>query len=101
QTGTSLANVRTDVRKAKNGLDSANVPYVRRAWFMHSRTMNYLGWDLVDGNSNFAFPSLQSANGASLGGEPVYRDNALSIVLGGSSNASQTFYVEMSECYLA
>jgi HK97 family phage major capsid protein len=100
QTGTTLANVRTDVRKMKNGLDAANVPYVRRSFFMHSRVMNYLGWDLVDGNSNFAFPSLQSANGASLGGDPVYRDNVLSITLGAGTE-SQIFYVEMSECYLA
>jgi HK97 family phage major capsid protein len=100
QTGTSLANVRTDIRKMKNGLDSGNVPYVRRAFFMHSRTMNYLGWDLVDGNSNFAFPSLQSASGATLGGDPVYRDNVLSIT-GGGGTESQVFYVEMSECYLA
>jgi len=101
QTGTALANVRTDIRKMKNGLDSANVPYSRRAFFMHSRSMNYIGWDLVDGNSNFAFPSLQSAAGASLGGDPVYRDNVLSITGGGGSNESQIFYVEMSECYLA
>ena len=99
QTGTSLANVRTDVRKMKNGLDSANVPYVRRAFFMHSRTMNYIGWDLVDGNSNFAFPSLQSAAGASLGGDSVHRANTLSIV-GGGGTESQIFYVEMSECYI-
>jgi HK97 family phage major capsid protein len=101
QTGTTLANVRTDVRKMKNGLDNANVPYSRRAFFMHSRTMNYLGWDLVDGNSNFAFPSLQSASGASLGGDPVFRDNVLSIVTGAGANESQIFYVEMSECYIA
>jgi HK97 family phage major capsid protein len=100
QTGTALANVRTDIRKMKNGLDSANVPYVRRAHFQHSRTMNYIGWDLVDGNSNFAFPSLQSAAGASLGGDPVYRANQLSITGGGGSNESQWFYVEMSECYI-
>jgi HK97 family phage major capsid protein len=100
QTGTTLANVRTDVRKMKNGLDSANVPYVRRAFFMHSRTMNYIGWDLVDGNSNFAFPSLQNAAGASLGGDSVFRDNVLSITGGGGANESQIFYVEMSECYI-
>lgn len=96
--GTALANVRTDIRKAKNGLDSSNAPYVRRAWFMHSRSMNYMGWDLVDGNSNFAFPSLQNAAGATLGGDPVYRDNNISITL--SSNQSQIFYVEMSECFI-
>ena len=100
QTGTALSNVRTDVRKAKNGLDSANVPYVRRAWFMHSRTMNYLGWDMVDGNGNFAFPSLQSAQGASLGGDPVYRDNVITITGGAGSNESKIYYVEMSECYI-
>lgn len=101
QTGTTLANVRTDVRKMKNGLDNANVPYTRRTFFMHSRSMNYLGWDLVDGNSNFAFPSLQNAAGATLGGDPVYRDNVLSITGGGGANESQIFYVEMAECYLA
>lgn len=98
--GTALANVRTDIRRMKNGLDSANVPYVRRAFFMHSRSMNYMGWDLVDGNSNFAFPSLQSSGGASLGGDPVLRDNNISITGGGGANESQIFYVEMSECYI-
>ena len=100
QTGTALANVRTDVRKAKNGLDSSNVPYARRAWFMHSRTMNYLGWDMVDGNGNFAFPSLQSGNGASLGGDPVFRNNVITITGGAGSNESKVYYVEMSECYI-
>ncbi len=97
--GTALANVRTDIRKMKNGLDSANVPYIKRAFLMHSRSMNYMGWDLVDGNSNFAFPSLQNAGGASLGGDPVYRDNNISIALGGTTN-SEIYYVEMSECYI-
>ena len=88
------------MRKAKNGLDSSNVPYIRRAWFMHSRTMNYMGWDMVDGNGNFAFPSLQSAQGASLGGDPVYRDNVITITGGAGSNESKIYYVEMSECYI-
>lgn len=99
QTGTSLANVRTDIRIMRNRLDSNNVPMQRRAWFMHSRSMNYLGWDLVDGNSNFAFPSLQNSNGASLAGDPVYRDNNVSIVLG-SGDKSEIYYVEMSECFI-
>lgn len=98
--GTTLANVRTDIRSAKNRLDNNNVPYVRRAWFMPSRSMNYMGWDLVDGNSNFAFPSLQSAGGATLGGDPVRRDNNISITLGAGSNATEHYYVEMSECFI-
>ncbi len=99
QTATTLAGVRTDIRLAKNRLDSANVPNERRAWFMHSRTMNYIGWDLVDGNSNFAFPSMQNSAGATLGGDPVYRDNNISIALGGSTQ-SENYYVEMSECFI-
>jgi len=97
--GTSLANVRTDIRTAKNRLDNANAPNVRRAWFMHSRAMNYLGWDLVDGNSNFAFPSLQNSAGATLGGDPVQKDNNISITLGGGTS-TEVYYVEMSECYI-
>jgi HK97 family phage major capsid protein len=97
--GTSLAQVRQDVRVAKNYLDSNNAPNVRRAWFMHSRSMNFMGWDLVDGNSNFAFQSLQSSGGASLGGDPVYRDNNITITAG-SGDKSEIYYVEMSECYI-
>jgi HK97 family phage major capsid protein len=97
--GTSLANVRTDIRKMKNGLDGANVPYINRGFLMHSRTMNYMGWDLVDGNSNFAFPSLQNAGGATLGGDRVYRDNNISITL--STDKSEIYYAEFNECYIA
>lgn len=98
--GTTLALVRTDIRTAKNSLDTNNVPNVKRAWFMHSRSMNYMGWDLVDGNSNFAFPMLQNGNGAMLAGDPVWQDQNISIVLGGSANASEIYYVEMSECFI-
>jgi len=98
QTGTALADIRTDIRKAKNRLDNNNVPNNNRAWFMHSRTMNYIGWDLVDGNGNFAFPSMQTPASASLGGDRVYRDNNISITL--SSTQSESYYVEMSECFI-
>lgn len=96
--GTTLALVRTDIRTAKNSLDTNNVPNVRRAWFMHSRSMNYMGWDLVDGNSNFAFPTLQNPNGANLAGDPVYQDQNISITL--TSTYSEIYYAEMSECFI-
>jgi hypothetical protein len=60
--------------------------------------MNYIGWDLVDGNGNFAFPSMQNAESASLGGDKVYRDNNISITLSGTQ--SEHYYVEMSECFI-
>lgn len=96
--GTSLANVRTDIRTAKNALANANSPKNSRAWFAHSRGINYMAWDLVDGNSNFAFPSLQTAN-PTINGEPLYEDNNISITLGGGTS-SEIYYVEMSECFI-
>lgn len=98
--GTSLANVRTDIRAAKNRLGIQNAPNIRRAWFMHSRSSDYMGWELVDGNSNFAFPQMQQGQGANLGGGTVQIDNNIAVNLGGSSNASEIYYVEMSECFI-
>jgi HK97 family phage major capsid protein len=95
--GTSLANSRTDIRVALNRLGNNNAPLRNRAWFMHSRTLNYMTWDLVDGNSNFAFPALQSA-APSLAGAPVFVDNNISITL--STNQSEIYYAEMSECII-
>jgi hypothetical protein len=98
--GTALANVRADIRTAKNRLDTNNAPDISRAWFLHSRSKNYMGWDLVDLNGLFAFPSLQNSMGATLGGDPVFRANNISITLGGGGNASEIYYAEMSECFI-
>lgn len=97
--GTSLANVRTDIRVSKNRLGNANAPMVRRAWFIHSRAANYMGWDLVDGNSNFAFPQMQQGEGANLGGGTVFEDNNIPITLGAGTD-TEIYYVEMSECFI-
>ncbi len=98
--GTTLANTRTDIRTAKNRLGIANAPNNKRAWFMHSRSADYLGWEMVDGNSNFAYPQMQQGQGANLGGAMVNIDNNIAVNLGGSSNASEIYYVEMSECFI-
>ncbi len=98
--GTTLANTRTDIRTAKNRLGIQNAPNVRRAWFMHSRSGDYMGWELVDGNSNFAYPQMQQGQGANLGGATVNIDNNIAVNLGGSANASEIYYVEMSECFI-
>ncbi len=97
--GTTLANVRTDIRTMKNGLGNANVPEVKRAFFAHSRTKNYMGWDLVDGNGNFAFPQLQGGDGVAVAGATFWQDNNISIALGGATN-SEIYYAEMSECFI-
>lgn len=95
--GTSLANVRTDIRVSLNRLGNANAPMQKRAWFIHSRAKHYLAWDLVDGNSNFAFPELR--NGNTLADAPVNVDNNISIVLGGGTD-TEVYYAEMSECFI-
>lgn len=97
--GTTLANIRTDIRTAKNRLSAANAPNVRRAWFMNSRPSEYMGWELVDGNGNLAFPQMQQDNGANLGGASVYRDNNISLLLGTGAQ-TEIYYVEMSECFI-
>jgi HK97 family phage major capsid protein len=96
--GTSLANVRSDIRTALNRLGNANAPEEVRAWFMHSRSKNYMGWDLVDGNSNFAFPELRTGN--RLADAPVFKDNNIAINLGAGANASEIYYAEMTECFI-
>ena len=96
--GTTLANIRTDIRTVKNALSAENAPMVRRAFFMHSRSADYMGWDLVDGNSNLVFPQMQQDEGAVLAGARVYRDNNISITL--TSTSSEIYYVEMSEFFI-
>jgi hypothetical protein len=41
--------------------------------------VNYAGWQLVDANGNFAYPTLQNPAGGVLAGAPVYPDNNISI----------------------
>jgi hypothetical protein len=72
---------------------------VTRAWFMHSRTQTYAGWQLVDGQGHFAYPTLQDPTGGVLAGAKVYPDNNVPITLGGGT-ASEIYYVEMSECFI-
>ena len=97
--GTSLANIRTDIRTAKNRLGNANAPDERRAWFMHSRGINYIGTEVVDANSNLVWPALANGDGAQWNGGIVYQDNNIPITLG-SGDKSEVYYVEMSECFI-
>lgn len=97
--GTSLANSRTDIASALNRLGNANAPMERRAWFMHTRSLTYAGWTLVDANGNFAYPSLQNPAGGSLAGAQVFPDNNIQTTLGGGT-ASEIYYAEMSECFI-
>lgn len=98
--GTALANTRTDIRVVKNALSVANAPMVRRAWFMHSRAADYLGWEIVDANSNLVYPQMQADNGAQLAGATVYRNNNIAVTLGGGTD-TELYYVEMSEFFIA
>lgn len=95
--GTSLANTRTDIRTALNRLGNANAPMIRRAWFIHSRAKNYLAWDMVDLNGNFAYPELR--NGSTLADAPVHTDNNIPITLGAGTD-TELYYAEMSECFI-
>lgn len=97
--GSTLANSRTNIRTAKNRLGTNNVPNDRRAWFMNSRAIEFMAWDLVDANSNRAYPQLENGDGSKLAGGTVFEDNNISIVLGGGTD-TEIYYAEMSECFI-
>lgn len=97
--GITLANIRTDIRVSRNRLGNNNAPLERRAWFMHSRDLTYIGTEVVDANSNLVWPQMADGDGARWNGGTVYEDNNIGITLG-SGNKSEVYYAEMSECFI-
>lgn len=97
--GATLANIRTDIKRARNRLGNANAPNVRRAWFMHSRDLNFIGTEIVDANSNLVWPALAEGDGARWNGGIVFENNNIPTNLGGGTE-SELYYVEASECFI-
>lgn len=97
--GSALANIRTDVKTARNRLGNANAPNEKRAWFLHSRDITFIGTEIVDANSNLVWPAMAEGDGARWNGGTVYEDNNIPTTLG-SGNKSEMYYVEMTECFI-
>lgn len=93
----NLANVTIDLSKLINTLEAANVKLMRPAWFFTPRTKNYL-MSVRDGNGNFAWQ--QEMLRGTLWGIPYFVTTQIPNNLGGSSNASEVYLVEMTDVLL-
>ena len=92
----NLANITNDLGKAELVLQNNNLRNKSRwVWFMAPRTLVFLS-DLRDGNGNLAYPSLTNGNQPMLRMKPVYDTTQIPINLGGGTNQSEIYLVDMS-----
>lgn len=103
--GATLANIRSDVRRAKKYLGNNNAPFQKRAWFMHSQAQDFVGTEIVDANSNLVWPSMADGMGAKWNGGVVYPTNNIPVDLtAGVSTVggvqSEFYFIEMSEVFI-
>jgi HK97 family phage major capsid protein len=97
--GTTLANVRTDIRKAQQGLLNNNVRMIRPGWIFAPRTYLYLRWDLVDANSNLVFAN--ELDRGLFGGWPYAFSTNVPINLGGGANESEIYFADFADVVIA
>lgn len=95
--GSTLANVRTDIKALINALELANVRMLRPAFLMNPRSVNYLAWDMVDGNGNLVF-NAQLLQGM-LNGFPVGKTTNIPTNLGGGSE-TEIYLVDMADAVI-
>lgn len=86
----------TDLSALIEALDGHNVPVIRRAWFMASRTSTWLKF-LRTTDGPLAFPEY-GASGL-LMGYPVYVTNSIPTT-GGTGSDSEIILAEMSMCVI-
>lgn len=96
--GTSATNIETDVRTAQLGLLNNNVRMLRPAWLMAPRSRLHLE-DLRDANGNLIYPSV--GNSRTLKTYPIFDTTSIPINLGGSSNATELYFVDMMDVVVA
>lgn len=97
--GTTLANVRTDIRTLIETLEGANVRMLQPGWLMASRTKNYMQWDLTDGNGNLPFQ--EQLERGTLNDWPVGVTNHVPKNLGGGGNESELYLVDFADLVVA
>lgn len=90
----NLANVTNDLGKLETVMWVNNVRPRRPVYFMSPRVFVYLS-DLRDGNGNLAFPTLTSGDMPMLRRKPVYVSSQIPVNLGGGTNESEIYLVEM------
>lgn len=93
--GTTLANVRQDLRELLYDLKSNNARMLRPGWLMSNRSELYLRWSLTDGNSNLVFEREMSQG--RLAGLPYAVTNNIPDNLGGGGNESELYLVDFAD----
>lgn len=92
--GTTLAQVRQDIRELIQALQGANVRMLRPAWIMAPRAKNFMMWDLVTANDTLPFHD-ELAQGR-LNGWPVGVTNNVPTNLGAGTD-SELYLVDMAD----
>jgi HK97 family phage major capsid protein len=98
--GTTAANIESDLSDAMGSLQDNNSPMVRPVWLMAPRSHRHL-YKLRDANGNLIYPELRQTDGGSengrLYGYPVFLTNNIPTNLGGSSNETEIYFVDMAQ----
>jgi HK97 family phage major capsid protein len=97
----TLATVDQEVGGAVNKLDSSNVPDMRRVWFMHPRSFNYL---FFVQNSLGLYPFREELSKGTFMGYPVKKSTQIPVNIwdanGANKDCSFVFLVEMTDALL-
>lgn len=96
--GTTLANIRTDIRTALNKLMSNNVRMIRPGWIMSARDYLYLRWSVVDANSNLVF-AAELDKGLFAGYAYAYTTNVPTNLGGGTE--SELYLADFADVIIA
>lgn len=101
-TGNTKAFIEADLERITQFIESANVQWDRPAFFMASRSFNYLKWRVTDDLGRHVFkdelksvlPGAPNSQGT-LDGKPVHVTNIIPTNIGG--NRSELYLAEMTD----
>jgi HK97 family phage major capsid protein len=91
--GKTIADTTTDYSKAILAMRNAYVRFLKPAFFMSYRSKLFLQF-LRDTNSNFVYPEIAQGN---WGGIPLFATTTIPDNLGGGSNESEIYLVDLAD----
>lgn len=96
--GTSATNIEADFKELLDALESADVKLIKPVWFMHPTRKNHLR-NLRDSNGNLIYPEMRGAS-PTIYGYPVMTTTSIPSNLGGGSNESELYLVDMVDAII-
>lgn len=97
--GTGSSDVEADFKDLIQALEGQNVRMVRPAWLMAPRSKNHL-LNLRDANGNIIYPEIRNPT-PNLYGWPVFLTNNIPTNLGGGSDETEIYLVDMNDAIIA